>query len=620
MSTPTAPARPTPLSPQTQQQQQSRLMRIVFLCLVLGPATPLLAGIVLACIQPTKYPKRLLWLLVAALIGAGVLWWRWPTVQVTALALWDAAQPLIALLRPQPGRALPPTDWRALGMALWPPLLRLWVDGAALIPFVALYLFSSRVKTAEELEAARHDRQRAAQRQRVTQATQQSKQVPLQHKADMVLGVPVGGDLAWGTDRYFTYPAALLGRHAALIGASGVGKTETCLRIADGAAQVYGWTVFYLDCKGDEANQQRFVTAMQQRGLGRVVAYPEQSYNGWRGDATAILNRLLAILDFTEPYYRDMAKLMISLAVEAPGGPPRSSDELLERLNLGTLLALYDGRPEAQELLGIQQKDAAGAYNRFRSFFRALGTSLDGDWAYEDVDAAYVRLDGLALKDQTASIGRFLVEDFSHYVSKRKQPDQRVLLIVDEFSAIAVGGTDAANLFERVRSYGAGIIVTSQSYAGMGQDADRILGAAATILLHQCPDPDDILRRAGMQTVFERRVGYAERGMGNAPRAYATGQGALGAKETLKVDPNTVKTLPIGGCVVIASGAAQQVQVSQLPATRGTTPPPAPSTASARPAPSAVGIHPVERPRWTPTMAPDADALPPDDDELLLGV
>lgn len=72
-----------------------------------------------------------------------------------------------------------------------------------------------------------------------------------------------------------------------------------------------------------------------------------------------------------------------------------------------------------------------------------------------------------------------------------------MLLIVDEFPAIAFGGANAASLFEMVRSHGAGIAVTAQSYAGMGEDADRILGAAAGLIVHQCADPERLLTRAG---------------------------------------------------------------------------------------------------------------------------
>jgi hypothetical protein len=172
--------------------------------------------------------------------------------------------------------------------------------------------------------------------------------------------------------------------------------------------------------------------------------------------------------------------------------------------------------PEARELTGIRAADAQAAYNRYRAFFKALDGVLDGDWAFEDVQAGYIQLRGLDLKDQTASLGRYLLEDFAHYVARRKPLDDKVLLIVDKFPAIAFGGANAANLFEMVRFHGAGLIVTARSYAGLGADADRMLGAAAGLIPHQCAYPEHLLVRAGQRLDFQRRITITERGIGQA--------------------------------------------------------------------------------------------------------
>jgi len=134
-----------------------------------------------------------------------------------------------------------------------------------------------------------------------------------------------------------------------------------------------------------------------------------------------------------------------------------------------------------------------------------LEGKLDGDWAFEDADAAYVLLDGLALKEEAAGLGRFLIEDFAHYVGRRKPIDRRVLLVVDEFSTLSMDA-DAANLFERVRSLGASVIVSSQSYAGLGLGADRILDAAAGLICHQSADPERLAARAGTRPSIERTI------------------------------------------------------------------------------------------------------------------
>ena len=44
-----------------------------------------------------------------------------------------------------------------------------------------------------------------------------------------------------------------------------------------------------------------------------------------------------------------------------------------------------------------------------------------------------------------------------------------MLLVIDEFSALSMA-SDAANLLERVRSFGASVVVSSQSYGGSGPE------------------------------------------------------------------------------------------------------------------------------------------------------
>jgi hypothetical protein len=387
----------------------------------------------------------------------------------------------------------------------------------------------------------------------------------------MVLGVPLAeGDLPWLQGNLFTYPADSMGRHGAVIGSSGMGKSETVLRLAAGARQTYGWKVFFIDCKGETALQDRFVATMRGAGAARIGLFPQKPLIGWQGDAVALLNRLLTVIDYSEAYYRDLTKMLLNLTLEAPGGPPRSSQELLEGMVLARLRQRYAGRPEVDEIDGLKAKDAAASYNRYRAFFKALGSGLDGApgdeaaWSFDTVDAGYILLDGLTLKDQTASFGRYLIEDFAHYAAKRKPKHERVLLIIDEYPVIAFSGAGTASLFEMVRFHGASIIVTGQSYAGMGEGFDRILGAAETLILHRCGDPDQLLPRAGQRLSFKRRIGFSERGIGRGAREFATGAGYLAIDEELKIHPNDVKELPRGECFVIAGGRAQRVLVKRV--------------------------------------------------------
>jgi hypothetical protein len=570
MSSPSASsAGRQPLSMQTEYARQQQLMTVGMLLLLLGPITLAVAGVVTGMVGRKKH--RMAIVAIGGTLTLAIAGWFWHDYQAQALhawAVWSAAYG--TLQRAQASGRSP--DYWALAQDCWPPLWAWWRVSLVTAPFAALNLLNNRVRSAAELEQERFAKEEQAATQRERKAKETLAKAPGSTGGAMVLGVPLAeGDLPWVKNRFFTYPADSMARHGAVIGSSGMGKSETVLRLAAGARQTYGWKVFFVDCKGEQALQERFVATMRAAGAQAIGAFPQQPLRGWQGDSVALLNRLLAVLDYSEPYYRDMTKMLLNLTLEAPGGPPRSSQELLEGMLLARLRQRYAGRPEVDEIDGLRPRDAAASYNRYRAFFKALGSGLDGDpddaatWSFDTVDAGYILLDGLTLKDQTASFGRYLIEDFAHYAARRKPKEQRVLLIIDEYPVIAFSGAGTASLFEMVRFHGASIIVTGQSYAGMGEGFDRILGAAETLFLHRCGDPDQLLPRAGQRLSFKRRVGFSERGIGRGAREFATGAGYLAIDEELKIHPNQVKELPRGECFVIAGGQYQRVLVKRAP-------------------------------------------------------
>jgi hypothetical protein len=581
----TKPAR-TPLSMQTEQAKQQQLVTFGMLALLLGPLTILVAGILMAMIA--RQPRRMAWCALFGVIGLGVGGWFWMVFRDQVLLAQALGHDLFAALQQRRSGG----DLLAHAQEFWPVLWWWWRADLLLAPLTALNLASNRVRSAEEQERARLAKQQQVEAVAARAAHAAVAKAPVTHVSQLVVGVPIGvGDLPWVKGSYLTYPADSLARHGVVIGSSGVGKSETVLRLGDGARRAYGWKVFLVDCKGEQALQDRFIATMQAAGVTRLGQFPTQPLDGWRGNPIALLNRLLAVIDYSEPYYRDMTKMLLNLALEAPPAPPRASAELLDRMVLAQLRQAYAGRPEASEIDGIRAQDAAGAYNRYRAFFKALQGGLDGQWSFDDVDAGYILLDGLTLKDQAASLGRCIVEDFAHYAAQRKPKGERVLLIIDEFPVMAFSSSGTASLFEMVRFHGASIFVTGQSYAGMGQGFDRILGAAETLILHRTGDPDQLLPRAGQRLSFKRRVGFSERGVGSAARDYATGDGSLALEEESKIHPNTVKELPRGECFVIAGGTYQRVLVKRVPPPTG-----AASSPPAPPLPDPPLALPVERP------------------------
>src|SRR5206468_4416622 len=135
--------------------------------------------------------------------------------------------------------------------------------------------------------------------------------------------------------------------------APGAGKTVTLGRLAYGVATSSDWKVIVIDAKGDPATQVEFAASMRAAGR-QVRLFPQERYDAWRGTGREIANRLVQLVDWADEgggaYYRDLSMNLVRLACTAPDGPPRSSRELLARLDKTGLLIQWAGRAEAAEI------------------------------------------------------------------------------------------------------------------------------------------------------------------------------------------------------------------------------------------------------------------------------
>jgi hypothetical protein len=160
-----------------------------------------------------------------------------------------------------------------------------------------------------------------------------------------------------------------------------------------------------------------------------------------------------------------------------------------------------------------------------------------------------------------------VIEDFAHFATQRKHPEQKALLIIDELSAIA----DAArivDLVERMRSFGVGVILAPQVESGMGSDdsiSDRIIQNSDTVFLHALKRPEALIELAGTRREVEASWQH-EYGA-------ATGSGSGRVQHVFKVDPNEVRGLRPGECFVIREGRSMRVQVARAPAIPSTAAP-----------------------------------------------
>ncbi len=367
---------------------------------------------------------------------------------------------------------------------------------------------------------------------------------------ERALPLSPGGRLIW--------PFADMGRHAVILGASGSGKTETSMRIAHELAAKSDAQVFYLDAKGDRRSAERFSALMAASGR-RVRVFPNQPFDAWRGDWRGIANRLLEVIQFATEgpaaYYRDVAKTALQLACNHPEGPPRCSEELLARLDCELLL---DAHGPSRAVLSLPRDKVRQVRLRYQAFFGQLGRALDGEWSWEDAEAAYFLLDSVALGEDAASAARILFADFAHYFSQRKPRERFCLLFVDEFAAIA-GASDVAIKVEQARGFNAGMVLVPQNTPGMGPrtQRDRILGSVETLIVHAVNQPEEISALGGSKRVIELTHRYED--------GIYLRQGHARHEPRLKVDPDEIRGLPIGSAWVIRRGRAAKVAIEPAP-------------------------------------------------------
>ena len=160
--------------------------------------------------------------------------------------------------------------------------------------------------------------------------------------------------------------------------------------------------------------------------------------------------------------------------------------------------------------------------------------------------------------DNAMAAARVLLADFGAYCMARKPRDERVVLVVDEFSAVTSAAAQVIDLAERVRDANGMIVVCVQNYEGLGRNPDersRMLDALQPggLIVHRVGNPADVLRLAG--TKHETSTSW------NLDSHGRTGRGLLRMDRRLSVDPDDVRRLETGEAFVITHGRALRMNV-----------------------------------------------------------
>jgi hypothetical protein len=512
------------------------------------------------------------------------LGWRWWKAALLSLA----ALVLVIVVQGGPGPALA----HHFSGYLWilrqfgHPVIHLPFPGALVWPQVPLSVPLGALAAALNVAGRRQPfhpaevrRQQREHRRHMTRAIARAGSVNDDHFGQPALGAALDGDLGLAARDGLVYlPGWISRRSRLLLGTSGMGKSVDVEREAFLSARA-GRKFVLIDGKGTDPGFAERALAGYLAGNphARVGLWPELPMDGWRGTPAAVHNRLMAMLGWSEPYYKDIASLLLRLALTAPtqDGPVRTSAQLLRLLDPEVLRPLWEHDPErarqVESLRGREQARAVtGAVSRFANFFHAVGEGFDAaelGWSFEDVDFAYLRAPYLAGREDADAACRLLLEDFAHYATLRKpRRGEDVTLVFDEFSAIGGGREVAIQLVERIRDAGCAVVLSAQSADGLGDEAQqrRLVGACAGgLLLHAMPNPDGMLRAAGVVQVVEQTWRLDQHG--------PTGNSSARLGEQPKIQPGQVQQAREGEGWLIARGRYQHLIVTRTriaPATR----------------------------------------------------
>jgi hypothetical protein len=411
--------------------------------------------------------------------------------------------------------------------------------------------------------------------------------------------------------------------HQVIIGTTGTGKTTLLLRLwagfmAGGVRRHTHPLLVVIDCKGGASSRKvadRVRRVMRDAGARSTAIWPDEAnlslWNLPPDRLTTTLSDLIEHGGGAAAYYHDVLEAIVSLAVNAPCGPPAGSADFMARLDPDWLARAYaeapDGGAAARHAKSGLIEDVA---LRFRTLWRRLGTGFDGAGGFADADAWYCILEGTAETAIAEAQARALVDMLASMTidAATAGPGQsdggrrEILLAVDEFSAVS-RRLPIWQLYERARSLGLAVQVTSQSWEGLAADEAERYRIATTaeggIWLLRTPRPEPVAELAGSRRLLDTARALAGTGA-LAGGARWDGSGSSRVRLAPVLDPELVRQLDVGQAAYVYRGGVTFVQVKRLVA------------AQAAVGPGAAAATPLLPEQMVPAQTPPPDAAPPD--------
>ncbi len=421
--------------------------------------------------------------------------------------------------------------------------------------------------------------------------------------------IPVGGTIRAVGHRWhpvFTVPYSACGRHMVIVGATGSGKTNLMIRLWAGwfTAVWHGGQrplLIVLDCKGGRdarVKAGRTRRLLYGAGARRVAIWPDEArLSLWHlppRDLAVLLYQMVETGDGAAAYYADIMQAVLTLALTAPGGPPRNAAAFLARLDARWLeTAWNDGRHPAETARArATARHLPDIQLRYATLLGRLGPALDGPGTLTEADAWYFILEGTREPSVAGAQAMAITELAAHAATDPDALPRAMLLAADDYSAVS-SRVPVSGLYERGRSLGIGVQVSAQSWQGLGKDEDERYRIAATadggIWVMRTPHPEPLTALAGTRRVLETAHKLAGATWGD--------EGTTREQRAFTADPEIIRRMQTGQACYIHHGAATFVQVARPKAS--------PLTLTHAPAPADPAITlPAHRPQAVPQPVP----------------
>jgi hypothetical protein len=417
-------------------------------------------------------------------------------------------------------------------------------------------------------------------------------------------------------------PYERLRAHQVVIGSTGTGKTTLLLRLwagfmaaglrrhAAGAGRQPLLVV--LDCKGGGSSRKvadRTRRVLRDAGARSTAIWPDEAaLSLWALPADRLVTTLLDLIEHGTggaAYYTDVMEALVSLAVQAPCGPPAGAGDFLARLDADWLAAVYSANGDVEAVTTIRSAKRAfdDVQLRFRALWRRLGAGLDGGSSFADADAWYCILEGTAESAVAEAQARALTDLLAYYALDGAR---EILLCVDEFSAVS-RRLPIWQLYERARSLGLAVQVSAQSWEGLARTEDERQRVAATaeggIWLLRTPRPEPVVELAGTRPCVEttRRLD----GPGTWPDA-----GLSRTRLVPVLDGDLIRRLDVGQVGYVYRGGVTYLQIKRLTGTQA-------AIGAGATLPSTQPWVPAQRPAAVRPGAGTTSAVPPDASSVL---